>query len=80
MIAFIRHASEPCAGSVPDMWSFEALSLMMVAKPPIAEEEVQAKEKDVQQFRARLGLQKWCQLYALEMKEAHDFANMPRGR
>jgi hypothetical protein len=53
------------------MWPFEALSLLVVAKPPIAEAEIAAKEKEVQDYRFRLGDAKWCELYAVEMGEAH---------
>jgi hypothetical protein len=71
MMAFIRLASEPCAGSVPSMWGFEVLALYVAVKPPIPEAEIKTKETEVARYRTRLGLKKWCQLYAVEMKEAH---------
>jgi hypothetical protein len=76
MVAFIRHASVPCAGAVPDMWAFDALALLVRSKLPIGDEEVQTKEKDIVQYRQRLGLQKWCKLYAIEMGEAHAIVGL----
>jgi hypothetical protein len=49
---------------------FYALTLMRLIKPPITEKEIVAKEKDVKRLRHRLGLRKWCQLYAGEMAQA----------
>jgi hypothetical protein len=76
MIAFIRHASEKCAASVPGSWPMEALSLLMVVKPPLDEREIVLKEKEVEQYRVRLGLKKWCELYAVEMGEAHAIVEL----
>lgn len=80
MIAFIRLAAEDCAGSAPDMWVFEALSLLAGPKPPLAEEEIAAKESEVQRDRARLGVRRWCDLYGVEMNEAHVIFSMVTGR
>jgi hypothetical protein len=71
--AFIRHAAETCGsalGTEGQLWPMEALSLLAVAKPPISEEAIQAKEHEVMEYRARLGEAKWCKLYAIEMKQA----------
>jgi len=78
IIAFVRLASEACEGSVPDVWGFEALSLVAVVKPPITEDEIQIKEKEVEQLRVRLGRSKWCQLYVTEMAEAHSIFDLAR--
>lgn len=71
MIAFVQLASEPCKGAVPELYAMEALMLRMTAKPPLADDEVESKEKEVRGHHERLGLAKWCELYAAEMTQAH---------
>jgi hypothetical protein len=71
MVAFNRLASEPCAGLVPSIWVGEMIALWVSAKPPIPEGQIKAKETEVTEHRTRLGLEKWCQLYAVEMEQAH---------
>jgi hypothetical protein len=71
MIAFFRLASEPCEGSVPQSWGSEVVMLQMATTPAMREEEIKAKEKEVEQHRLRLGQTRWCELYAVEMREAH---------
>ena len=44
MIAFVRLASEACPNAVPIVWTLEALGLLMIAKPPVQEEEIVAKK------------------------------------
>ena len=70
MIAFTRIASVACQRLAPDADSFHALALRGLIKPPITEEEIAAKEKDVKRLRDRLRLRKWCQRYAGEMAQA----------
>jgi hypothetical protein len=64
MIAFARLASLPCQRLAPDADSFHALALRRLIKPPITEEEIAAKEKDIKRLRVRLGLSSWCKRYA----------------
>jgi len=52
----------------------------MTLKPPITEAEIMAKEKEAQDYRFRLGDAKWCELYAVEMREAHLVFTMPTNR
>ena len=56
MIALARLASVPCHRLAPDADSFHALALRRLIKPPITEEEIAAKEKDIKRLRVRLGL------------------------
>ena len=70
MIAFARLAPIACERRAPDTESFHALALLTLIKPPLTEEEIVAKEKEVQQLRLRLGLRKWCEVYAGEMEQA----------
>jgi hypothetical protein len=56
MIAFGRLASVRCQHLAPDADSFRAQALRRLIKPPIAEEEIAAKEKDVKRLRVCLGL------------------------
>ena len=70
MVAFARLASVACERLAPDAEGFHALALVTLVKPPLTEEEIIAQEKDVKQLRERLGLRRWCQLYAGEMEQA----------
>ena len=70
MIAFARLASVACERLAPDAEGLNALALLTLIKPPLAEKEILAKEQDVRRLRDRLGLRKWCQLYAGEMARA----------
>jgi hypothetical protein len=47
VIAFARLASVPCQRLAPDADSFHALALRRLIQPPITEEEIAAKEKDI---------------------------------
>src|SRR5262249_36036025 len=69
MIAFARLASVPCQRLAPDADSFHALALRRLIKPPITEEEIAAKEKDIKRLRVRLGLSGWCKRYAGQMEQ-----------
>jgi hypothetical protein len=64
MIAFVRLASVPCQRLAPDADSFHALALRRLIQPPITEEEIAAKGKDIKRLRIRLGLSRWCKRYA----------------
>jgi len=78
MIAFARLASVPCQRLAPDADSFRALALRRLIKPPIAEEEIAAKEKDVKRLRVRLGFSRWCKRYAGEMEQARILVQVLR--
>jgi hypothetical protein len=86
IIAFIRLAAFPCTGTVPYR-AFETLSPLLIplmdGKHPIAEEEIKAKETEVQQFRSEFGDHEWCALYTAEMGKAQaiiDSLNRNAGR
>jgi hypothetical protein len=83
-VAFLRLASQPCASaldaSARTHWPGELLALFSQVKPPITDEEIAAKEKEVQGFRSQLGDAKWCELYAVEMREAHLIFSMVTNR
>jgi hypothetical protein len=80
MVAFIRLA-EPSDGivQVPPEYVTEALSLIMVVDPPISEQMIEAKEEVVNNYRAKLGLAKWCQLYGVEVSEANTTGKLMLG-
>jgi hypothetical protein len=78
MIAFARLASVPCQRLAPDADSFHALALRRLIKPPITEEEIAAKEKDIKQLRVRLGLNTWCKRYAGQMEQARILVQVLR--
>jgi hypothetical protein len=78
MIAFARLASVPCQRLAPDADSFHALALRRLIKPPISEEEIAAKEKDIKRLRARLGLSRWCKRYAAVMEQARILVQVLR--
>lgn len=78
MIAFARLASVACERLAPDAEGFHALALLTLVKPPITEEEIVAQGKEVKQLRDRLGLRRWCQLYAGEMEQARILVQVLR--
>jgi hypothetical protein len=78
MIAFARLASVPCQRLAPDADSFHALALRRLIQPPINEEEIAAKEKDIKRLRVRLGLSRWCKRYAGEMEQARILVQVLR--
>ena len=78
MIAFARLASVPCQRLAPDADSFHALALRRLIKPPITEEEIAAKEKDIKRLRVRLGLSRWCKRYAGQMEQARILVQVLR--
>ena len=78
MIAFARLASVPCQHLAPDTDSFHALALRRLIKPPITEEEIAAKEKDIKRLRVRLGLSSWCKRYAGQMEQARILVQVLR--
>jgi hypothetical protein len=40
---------------------------------------IEAKEEVVKNYRAELGLAKWCQLYAVEVSEANTIGRLMLG-
>jgi hypothetical protein len=78
MIAFARLASVPCQRLAPDADSFHALALRRLIQPPITEEEIAAKEKDIKRLRVRLGLSRWCKRYAGQMEQARILVQVLR--
>jgi hypothetical protein len=78
MVAFARLASVPCKRLAPDVEGSHALVLQRLIKPPLALEEIAAKEKDVKRLRDRLGLSRWCKHYAGEMEQARILVQVLR--
>jgi hypothetical protein len=78
MVAFARLGSVACTRLAPDAEGFRALALLTLVKPPLTEEEIVGQEKDVRQLRDRLGLRRWCQLYAGEMEQARILVEVLR--
>ena len=78
MIAFARIASVACQRLAPDADSFHALALRGLIKPPITEEEIAAKEKNIKRLRVRLGLSRWCKRYAGQMEQARILVQVLR--
>jgi hypothetical protein len=78
MIAFARLASVACQRLAPDADSFHAVALRRLIKPPLTEEEIAAKEKDVKRLRVRLGLSRWCKRYASVMEQARILVQVLR--
>jgi hypothetical protein len=82
-VAFFRLASKPCAYTLDasaHSWPSELLSLMTALKQPVTEAEIEAKSKEIEGERAKLGNAEWCHLYAVEMRQAHLFYSMSQGR
>ena len=65
---------------IAQRFGFEALALYMVVKPPISEESIEAKEAYVADLRRKIGYVKWCELYSVEMEEAHFVAELRANR
>jgi hypothetical protein len=78
MVAFARLASVPCERLAPDVEGFHALVLQRLIKPPLTQEEIADKEKDVKRLRDRLGLSRWCKRYAGEMEQARILVQVLR--
>jgi hypothetical protein len=78
MIAFARIASVACQRLAPDADSVHALALRELIKPPITEEEIAAKEKNIKRLRVRLGLSRWCKRYAAVMEQARILVQVLR--
>ena len=71
MMAFIRQGAEICHGAAPDAWVFETFGLYSSIKPPVSEEEIAGKEEYLNGLRSKIGDKKWCELFGIEMSEAH---------
>jgi hypothetical protein len=78
MVAFARLGSVACERLAPDAEGFHALALLTLVKPPLTKEEIAAQEKDLERLRERLGLRRWCQLYAGEMEQARILVDVLR--
>jgi hypothetical protein len=78
MVAFARLAFVACARLAPDAEGFRALALLTLVKPPLTGKEIAAQGKGVEQLRHRIGLRKWCQLYAGAMDQARILVEVLR--
>jgi hypothetical protein len=67
MTAFACH-NEECP-AVPREWS-AAFVILLLAYPP-AVPQVEFEEKKLLALRRKIGKQKWCALYRVEMNEAY---------
>jgi hypothetical protein len=77
MVAFARLGSVACQRLAPDVEGFHALALLRLIKPPLTDKEIVAKE-EVKRRRDRLGLSRWCRLYAGEMEQARILVEVLR--
>jgi hypothetical protein len=78
MVALARLASIPCARLAPDVESLRALALQRLAKPPLTEKEIVAKETEVRRLRNRVGHKRWCQRYTGLMEQARSLVQVLR--
>jgi hypothetical protein len=78
MVAFTRLGSVACQRLAPDVEGFHALALLRLIKPPLTDNAIVAKEKEVKRLRDRLGLSRWCRLYAGEMEQARILVEVLR--
>jgi hypothetical protein len=78
MVAFARLGSVACQRLAPDVEGFHALALLRLIKPPLTDNAIVAKEKEVKRLRDRLGLSRWCRLYAGEMEQARILVEVLR--
>ena len=78
MVAFAKVGSVACQRLAPDVEGFHALALQRLIKPPLAEKEIVAREKEVKSLRDRLGLSRWCRLYAGKMEQARILVEVLR--
>jgi hypothetical protein len=78
MVAFARLGSVACQRLAPDVEGFHALALLRLIKPPLTDKAIVAKEKEVKRLRGRLGLSRWCRLYAGEMEQARILVEVLR--
>jgi hypothetical protein len=53
MVAFARLGSVACQRLAPDVEGFHALALLRLIKPPLADNAIVAKEKEVTGSRAK---------------------------
>lgn len=68
MTAMFRH-NDDCP-VVPPAWSSAFIVLMMTHTP--SEAQIETKERETLALRDRIGPQKWCLLYRVEMQEAYS--------
>src|ERR1700730_17374953 len=78
MVAFARLGSVACQRLVPDVEGIHALAFLRLIKPPLTDKEIVTKEKEVKRRRDRLGLSRWCRLYAGEMEQARILVEVLR--
>lgn len=76
MTALVRH-SEHCP-EVPRLWTTSYLMLLIMAPP--TEEQVAEKEREMLALRDKIGTEKWCQLYSVEMEQAYIIYRLARQR
>jgi len=67
MVALFRH-HEGCPESPRD-WSIALITLESVNQ--LSKDQIAAKEGEMLALRSKIGDDKWCALYAIEMKEAY---------
>lgn len=60
-------------------WSTETAMLIPLIQPPLTDDEIAAGEQAVQNWRAKLGDAKWCNLFAVEMYEGDTLFKMKTG-
>jgi hypothetical protein len=77
-MAFVGDGPDQCGESaVPTKWTLNVLSLYMgVAKNAPLENEIAAKQDYLAALKAKIGVEKWCDLYRVEMSEADMMVNL----
>jgi hypothetical protein len=57
--AYLRLGADCPQKTAPDL-SAEAAMFMLFVKPPVQEEEIARKQRELEQVKGAIGLKKWC--------------------
>ena len=53
-------------------WHYEAMALLTGVHPALTDVEIASGDKAVQDYKANIGTEAWCQAYLVEMAVAHN--------
>ena len=59
LAAYLRLGADCPLNAAPEL-SAEAAMVMMFLKPPVREEEIAGKQRELQQVKSAVGVKKWC--------------------
>jgi hypothetical protein len=59
LAAYLRLGADCPQNAAPEL-SAEAAMVMMFLKPPVREEEIAGKQRELQQVKSAVGVKKWC--------------------